>query len=365
MIDEKDHLNINHREGPMSKINVLGIDLAKNIFQVHGNDEKGRCVLKKKLSRTKLKEFVCNLEPCLIGMEACGGAHDWARRFKKMGHEVKLISPQFVKPFVKTNKNDARDAEAIAEAVVRPNMRFVSVKEPLQQEMKSLHRVRERLIKNRTALSNQVRGLLQEFGLVMNTGLSRLNAELPGIIEDADNGLSPGMREILENLRQELKIVQEHIEFYEQRIKKISAASGLCQRLEEIEGVGVMTSTAVISTVADARVFKNGRQFSAYLGLVPKQHSSGGKNILLGISKRGDGYLRKLLIHGARAVVEHVDKKDNRIHSWVKAVEKRRGKNKAVVALANKNARVIWALMAHGDRFKERIIHVSSQKQTE
>jgi len=346
----------------MSKIKVLGIDLAKTIFQVHGNDEFGHCVLKKKLSRTKLKEFLYHLEPCLIGMEACGGAHDWARRFKKMGHEVKLMSPQFVKPYVKTNKNDAKDAEAIAEAVVRPNMHFVSVKEPIQQEMKSLHRVRERLIKNRTALGNQVRGLLQEFGLVMSQGLSHLKAELPGIIEDAENELSTGMREILENLRQELKIIQDHIEFYEKRIKKISVESGLCQRLEEIEGVGVMTSTAVVATVGDAGVFKNGRQFSAYLGLVPRQHSSGGKNILLGISKRGDGYLRRLLIHGARAVVEHVDKKDNRIHSWVKAIEKRRGKNKAVVALANKNARVIWALMAHGDRFKEQTNDVSSQK---
>ena len=335
----------------MSKIKVLGIDLAKNIFQVHGNDENGRCVLQKKLSRKGLLEFMVNMEPCLIGMEACGGSNNWARKFRKMGHEIRLISPQFVKPFVKTHKNDARDAEAIAEALVRPNMRFVPIKMPWQQEVQSLHRVRERLIGNRTALVNQSRGFLQEFGRVLAKGVGQLMAQIPFILEDAQNELPPLMREIIAHLYQQLKTLKEDIQFCDQKIIQIIRSSELCQRLQEIPGVGPITSSAV--STLDAKAFKNGREFSAYLGLVPKQRSSGGKNVLLGISKRGNGYLRKLLVHGARSVLKTAHLKDNRICRWVSALEKRRGRNRACVALANKNARIIWALMARGESFRE------------
>lgn len=335
----------------MENIYVVGIDLAKEIFQIHGNDKHGRCVGKKRLTRKKLPEFLANLPKCIVAMEACGGSSYWARKSLAAGHEVKLISPQFVKPFVKTNKNDAADAEAIAEAAVRPNMRFVSMKTAEQQDLQILHRVRERMVKERTAISNQIRGFLQEYGLVTAKGIIRLKLDLPGMIADEKNELTPTTREILLELLAQLRVADERVGTYDGKIKQISRKSEICRRLEKIPGIGPMTSTTALATVGDPKVFKNGRQFSAFVGLVPRQHSSGGKSVLLGISKRGDIYLRKLLIHGARAVIRFIDTRDDPRSRWIKDLVLRCGKNKAAVALANKNARTIWALMATGHEY--------------
>lgn len=343
----------------MENIYVVGIDLAKEIFQIHGNDKYGRCVGKKRLTRKKLSEFLVNLPKCIVAMEACGGSSYWARKSLAAGHEVKLISPQFVKPFVKSNKNDAADAEAIAEAAVRPNMRFVSMKSAEQQDLQILHRVRERIVKERTAIGNQIRGFLQEYGLITAKGIIRLKLDLPGMIADEKNELTPTTREILLELLGQLRVADERVGIYDGKIKQISRESEICRRLEKIPGVGPMTSTTVLATLGDPKVFKNGRQFSAFVGLVPRQHSSGGKSVLLGISKRGDIYLRKLLIHGARAVIRFCDTRDDPRSRWVQKLVSHCGKNKAAVALANKNARTIWALMATGHEY------VSSKTMTE
>lgn len=338
----------------MNKITVLGIDLAKNIFQLHGADDRGKAVLKKKLNRQQLALFIVNLPKCTVAMEACGGSHYWARKFQAMGHEVKLISPQFVKPFVKSNKNDAHDAEAIVEAAQRPNMRFVAVKSVEQQDALCLHRVRERLIRGRTALVNEIRGLLHEYGVVVPQGIKKLRSALPEILEQDDNQLSDLGRKLFSQLYLELCGFDKRVEIYNAKIEAQSKSSEVCQKIMKIPGVGPLTATAIVASVGNAKLFTNGRQMSAWLGLVPKQSSSGGKENLLGISKRGDSYIRKLLIHGARAVLQ-VSKTaavDTPKTVWLKKLEERRGFNKACVALANKNARVIWKLLATDDVYR-------------
>lgn len=337
----------------MEKITTLGIDLAKNVFQLHGIDEHGKIVFSKKLSRAKLKEFIVNLPACLIGMEACGGANYWARQFQRYGHTVKLMSPQFVKPYVKSNKNDDKDAQAIAEAVRRPTMNFVTIKQIAHQDIQCAHRIRERLVHNRTALSNQMRGLLSEYGIVLAEGLSKLRKELPMILEDATNELTDSGRELFFELLQELGELDKQIAKYNKKIQRIYDQDETCQRIGKVEGVGPLTATAMVAAVSDPREFKNGRQLSAWLGLVPRQNSSGGKTVLLGISKRGNQYVRGLLIHGARSVLIKCGNKTDRRSLWLKQKEKTRGFNRACVALANKNARVIWALMAHKTEYKK------------
>ena len=334
------------------EISVLGIDLAKTVFQLHGVNRSGKVILRKKLSRGQLLEFVANLPRCLIGMEACGGANYWAREFKKLGHEVKLMSPQFVKPYVKSNKNDMADAEAICEAVDRPNMRFVAIKQVEQQDIQSLHRVRERLVKTRTALSNEIRGLLQEYGIVLPRKISQLRSGLPLIIESSGNQLTSMSQELLRNLMEELQGIDCRVSDYDKKIKSIHDAHPVCKRLSKIPGVGPITATALIASICDPGAFKNGRELSAWLGLVPRQNSSGGKEKLLGISKRGDVYLRKLLIHGARAALYWIDNKEDRRSLWAKKIIEKRGMNRAAVALANKNARTIWVLMARGEEYR-------------
>jgi len=337
----------------MKEVSTLGIDIAKNVFQLHGVDRRERVVLNKQLTRLKLLNFIAKLPPCLIGIEACSGANYWAREFKKFGHDVKQMSPQFVKPYVKSNKNDYRDAEAIAEAVRRPTMRFVPTKQIWQQDMECIHRIRERLIQQRTALSNQMRGLLSEYGIVMAQGVSKLKKQLPLIIEDVSNELTDKSRKLFDQLLEELKNIEDRLMKYDSEIKQLSLNNEACQRLQSIPGVGPLTATAVLATLSDAKIFKNGRQFSAWLGLVPRQNSSGGKTLLLGISKRGNRYVRTLLVHGARSVLKIVQNKKDRINQrLVKKIEEK-GFNKMSVALANKNARVIWALMAHGTHYKK------------
>ena len=333
------------------KITTIGIDLAKSVFHVHGADELGKPVLKKRLSRKKLLPFLANITPCLVGMEACGGAHFWAREIKKLGHDVRLMSPQFVKPYVKTNKNDFNDAEGICEAVGRANMRFVPIKSPAQQDLQAVHRIRAQLVKSRTAQGNQIRGLLAEYGIVIPKGLGRLRAELPWILEDAENALSMMARRFIADLAVRLSELDDRIAQYDKEIQRAFKQNDAARRIEQVEGVGPLVATAIVGAVGDAKEFKNGRQLSAWLGLVPKQHSTGGKTVLLGISKRGDTYIRTLLIHGARSVVSYVDRKekDDPRSRWLRQLKARHGTNAAAVALANKNARIIWALLTKGE----------------
>jgi transposase len=337
------------KDSKKSIVTVVGIDLAKNTFHLHGVDARGNGVLRKKLSRAKLAEVMVRRAPCLVGLEACAGAHYWARKFTAMGHEVRMVGPQFVKPYVKSNKNDAADAEAICEAVQRPTMRFVPTKSVEQQDIQSLHRARSMAVAHRTAQANQIRGLLMEYGVVIPQGIGNLRKALPGVLEDADNELSGMFRELLAELREELGRLDGRIAGYDARIKDLSRQSELCQRLMTIPGVGPMSATALVAAVADTSVFKSGREMAAWLGLVPRQHSTGGKPKLLGISKRGDAYLRKLLIDGARAALRVADKKQDRRSRWVLEVAGRRGHNIAAVALANKNARAAWVLLRRGE----------------
>lgn len=333
------------------KITTIGIDLAKEVFQIHGVNEHGKIVLRKQLRRNAMTEYFANLAPCLIGMEACGSSHYWARKLSEFGHTVKLMSPQFVKPYVKTNKHDMADAEAICEAVSRPNMRFVPIKNVEQQAILSVHRARQGLVKARTAQANQIRGLLAEFGIVMPQGIHSIAKRLPDIPEDAENGLPGIMRRLLRRLNDHLAELNRQVEELELQIKLWHKNNEASQKLEAIPGIGPITASAIVATVGDAREFKNGRQLAAWFGLVPKQYSSGGKQTLLGISKRGDTYLRILLIHGARAVVRFAENKAEST-SWLRKLMMRRNKNIAAVALANKNARIIWALLA-----KDRTFH--------
>ncbi|HRB97934.1 MAG TPA: IS110 family transposase [Nitrosomonas sp.] len=332
------------------KITTIGIDLAKEVFQVHGVDAQGKAVLRKQLRRSEMVRFFANLEPCLIGMEACGGSHHWARKLGEFGHTVKLMSPQFVKPYVKTNKHDMADAEAICEAVSRPNMRFVPIKNVEQQTILSVHRARQGFVKARTAQSNQIRGLLSEFGIVIPRGIQSIIKQMPEILEDGENGLLGIMRALLERLTENLKEMSRQVDELEKQIVLWHRENEASRRLAEISGIGPITASAIVATVGRAKEFKNGRQLAAWMGLVPRQHSSGGKQNLLGISKRGDTYLRTLLIHGARAVIRFAENKA-KPESWLRKLMARRNKNIAAVALANKNARIVWALLVNNQTF--------------
>ena len=333
-------------------INLLAIDLAKNVFQLHGVDERGQVVLRKQVTRKKLPEVVHNIPPCRIVMEACASAHHWARRFQAMGHTAELIAAQFVTPFVKSQKNDRTDAEAIAEAASRPTMRYVPVKTVEQQDVQTLHRIRSLLMRDRIAQGNQIRGLLAEYGVIVPQGSARVRELLPAILEDADNDLTVLTRKMFAELYERLVVLDERIAHYDRQIQQLHRASPQSRRLEQVRGVGPLIATAVLASVRDAKVFKNGRQFAAWLGLVPRQHSSGGKPRLLGITKRGDKYLRMLLVHGARAVVTQAARRDDPFSRWINTLRERRGMNVTVVAVANKTARVIWAMLAKGEDYR-------------
>jgi transposase len=315
---------------------------------VHGVDERGKTVLRKQLKRTQVKTFFANLPACLIGMEACGGAHYWARELQRLGHTVKLMPAQYVKAYVKSNKNDAADAEGICEAVGRPNMRFVAIKSAEQQAILVVHRARQGMVKARTAQANQIRGLLAEFGVVIPPGISAIGKRLPEILEDGDNGLPGTLRELLVKLRANLDHLQHQIDEFEGEIARWHQDHAASRRLAEVPGIGILTASALVATIGDATNFASGRQLSAALGVVPAQASSGGKTTLLGISKRGDSYLRTLLIHGARAVLRQAKRHPERATPWLRALLARRPVN--VVALANKNARIAWALLAQPAR---------------
>ena len=328
------------------KIMRIGIDLAKNVFQVHGVDVQEKPALRRLLKRHQMVSFFQKLSPCLIGMEACASSHYWARTLAAMGHDVKLMAPQFVKPYVKGNKNDANDAEAICEAVGRPNMRFVAVKTIAQQDIQALHRIRHELVHQRTAKVNQIRGLMGEYGITVAPRVTMLRKHLPEILEDAENGLSADFRVLLDGLREDLVYLDKRIEALDRRIQQLAHAHADARRLQALRGVGPMTATALMAALGDGRMFRRGRDAAAWCGLVPGQHSSGGKDRLLGISKRGDAYLRTLLIHGARAVIKTAQHKEDRLSRWLQSLCSRRNKNIAAVAVANKTMRMAWALLS-------------------
>jgi transposase len=327
---------------------TVGIDLAKKIFHLVGTDTTGKIVWRKRLTRHALVPFMAQLPPVTIGMEACGGAHYWARQFHQQGHTVKLMAPQFVKPYVKSNKNDMRDAEAIAEAVTRPTMRFVPIKDVDQQDIQALHRVRERLIGARTALINEVHGLMQEYGIVIPKGVAKFRQAVVDKLESEKDKLTALSQELFGKLVKEFAALEDQIASYQEKLDTLATTHPECQRLMTIPGIGPLTATALMAAVGDVGVFKNGRQFAAWLGLVPKQHSTGGQSLLLGISKRGDSYLRKLLIHGARATLRWVKLQTDRRSQWIRGLLARRGWNRTAVAVANKNARIVWALLSRG-----------------
>ena len=344
-------LNKNTQEDPVMNISILAIDLAKDVFQLHGNNEAGKCILRKKLRRSELLPFIANLPKCKIVMEACSGAHHWSREFIKLGHVALMISPQFVKPFVKTNKNDSADAEAIAEAAMRPNMRFVPLKEIWQQELQALHRARSLMIAQRVAFTNALRGFLREQGYVCRSGDKPLRKLVTELFAE-ESKFSGHFRDLIIRMLANIEAIQLEINHLEAQIKDFAKYDERCKRIQEINGVGPLTASAIVASMGDPRNFKNGRHFSAWLGLVPKQNSSGGKDQLLGISKRGDTYLRSLLIHGARAVIQFAHQRDDYRSQWALKKVETRGMNKATVALANRNARVIWAMLAKNEVYK-------------
>ena len=333
-------------------ITTVGLDLAKNLFQAHGADAQGRPVLKRRLARGKVLEFFANLPPCLVGLEACGAAHHWARELKKLGHEVRLMPPQYVRPYVKTNKHDAADAEACCEAVTRPGMRFVPVKGEEQQSLLMLHRVREQLLKQRTATINALRAHLAEFGVVAARGRRGLRELLAVVADQEDRRLPPLVRELLRALAEHLRGLEERTAEVDRRLLEAARADAACARLAAVPGIGPVVATALVATVGDAKAFASGRHLAAWLGLVPRQHSSGGKERLLGISKRGDGYLRRQLVHGARALVKVSRGREGRPWAWIDGLLARRPFNVVAAAVANKLARIAWALLSRGETYR-------------
>ena len=327
-------------------IDILGIDLAKRVFQLHGADRGGSAKYGAKVMRAELLTTVRKLAPRIVAMEGCSSAHYWGRRFKELGIEVRLISPQYVSPFVKTNKNDANDAATIVEAASRPTMRFVPVKSVEQQDMRAVHRVRELLVHQRTALINQVRGLLGERGVIIAQTPAAFKRAVPVALAQCEGDMTSTFQAILIELLEQMRFLEERITRTNQWIAAFMKHSVLCQKIQAIDGVGPITATAMVAAVGDAKEFKNGRHLSAWLGLVPRQYSSGGKSRLMGISKRGNSYLRTLLIHGARSVLKYIAGKTDTRSRWLQELIARRGYNRAAVALANKNARVIQVLLS-------------------
>lgn len=333
-------------------IAVIGIDIGKNCFHLHivyDGDPKPK---RKKLTRNSLYEYIAQLSPCILAMEACGGAHHLARKFISQGHSVKLISPQFVKPFLKSNKNDYNDAEAIAEAACRPSMRFVTVKSEEQQSLQLTHRFRQKLVRQRTALINEVRGALLEVGITLAQGAHKVRGYLPGILADAENSLCQSLRALLAQLYEDIKYLDGRIAEYDQSIEEAAESEADCQRLITVPGIGSLTAVALHAAVGDAKQFKSGREMSAWIGLTPRQYSTGGKPKLSGISKRGDRYLRTLLIHCARSIICRLKDESNHCKQWALALKSRSNLNVAVVALANKLARIAWAVITKGECYK-------------
>jgi transposase len=334
------------------ELDTIGIDLGKTTFHVVGLNPAGEVAVRRKFSRLQLLRFTANLRVRLIGMEACGGSHFLGRSRREQGHEVRLMPAQYVKPYVKTNKNDYIDAEAIAEAVGRPRMRFVPIKSDDQLDLQSLHRVRDRWVAHRTSVINQIRGLSLERGITFRKGRRHAEASLPRVMEDPDNGLSGPLRMLLGQLQGELRQLQSQIDEADMRIGKAAGENEPCQRLMAIPGIGPVTATAVVASIGSGAEFRKARAFATWLGLVPKQHSTGGKQRLLGISKRGNQYLRRLFVHGARAVLQCRDKQSPGLSHWLAQLVARAHTNIVAVALANKLARIAWAVLFRGEPYR-------------
>ncbi len=334
------------------ELTTIGIDLGKSVFHLVGLDRHGRVVLRRRLSRSRLVILTANLPRCVVGMEACSGAHHLGRALAGQGHDVRLMPPQYVRPFVKGNKNDYLDAMAIAEAVQRPTMRFVPLKSPEQLDLQAMHRVRDRLVSRRTALINQIRGFLLERGVAVRAGRSSLRGQMARLLDEAEAALSPFLRQLLDDLWREWQQLEEQLDRITRRITDVARRNEACRRLAGVPGIGPLTATALVAAVADGSAFAKGRDLAAWLGLVPKQQSTGGKPRLLGISKRGNPYLRRLLIHGARSLFTHLDRERPGLGTWLAALEARTHRNVAVVALANKLARIAWAVLAKGEGYR-------------
>ena len=330
----------------------IGIDLGKTTFHLVALDERGKIVVRKTFSRKQLFAYTAKLKTALIGLEACAGAHFVGASLRAQGHDVRLIPAQFVKPFLKSNKNDYLDAEAIAEAVARQNMRFVPIKTDDQLDLQAFHRVRDRLVGRRTALINQIRGFLLERGIAIAQGPATLRKQIPCLLEDAKQNLTPRLRRLLEHLWQEWKQLEQEIEEVSAEIQLVADQDAACQRLRQIPGVGPLVATATVASIGNGAAFGKGRDFAAWLGLTPRQHSTGGKPRLLGISKRGNAYLRRMFVHGARALLLRVKYDTGRLGQWARQLELRAPRNKVIVAVANKLARIAWAVLSSGNEFR-------------
>jgi transposase len=338
------------------ELHTLGIDLGKSVFHAVGLNQRGEVLMRKRFSRTQLLHFTVNLRVDLIGMEACGGSHFLGRALREQGHEVRLIPAQYVKPFVKTNKNDYLDAEAIAEAVGRPTMRFVPIKSDDQLDLQSLHRIRERWVVRRTAAVNQIRGLLLERGVTIRKGRKYVDQQLPTILEDADLKLSGALRTLLAQLKGELDQLAGRIGEVDAVIERTASEHEACKRMLAIPGIGPVTATAIVAAIGNGFAFGKGRDFAAWIGLVPRQHSTGGKQRLLGISKRGNPYLRRLFVLGARAVLQKRTLQSSGLSSWLEHLTSRTHPNVAAIALANKLARIAWAVLSRGEPYRPSVL---------
>lgn len=336
----------------MNEITTVGLDLAKNVFHLVMLDAREQELSRRKLRRGQVLEFFAQLPACRVGMEGCGGAQYWAREIEALGHEVRVVAAQHVKAFLRGNKHDYNDARAIAEAVNRPGIRAVAVKTQAQQDLQALHRLRQGCVAERTALANRLRGLLGEAGRVLPKGMAQLRRRLPALLEQTEPAFSPVLREALGQGYEHLLELDRHLARYDRQIKRLGEASDACQWLQTIPGFGPLTASAFYTRIGHGEGFRRGRDVSAALGLVPRQHSSAGKARLLGISRRGDPYLRGLLIHAARAVGIRAPGKHDRLSRWVQRLRAERGFNKAVVALANKLARIAWAVLHHRQPYR-------------
>jgi transposase len=334
------------------QVHSVGIDLGKTTFHLVALGAVGKVLVRKKFTRKQLLAYTANMQTSLIGLEACSGAHFLGRALRKQGHDVRLIAAQFVKPFVKSNKNDFVDAEAIAEAVERKNMRFVPIKTDDQLDLQAIHRVRDRLISRRTAVINQLRAFLLERGMVFAQKPARLKTAMADILENAEADLTPQMRNLINMLWGEWQLVEQQVEALSDELERISASDAGCTRIRQIPGIGPVVATAIVAAIGNGAAFRRGRDFAAWLGIVPRQYSTGGKAKLFGISKRGNVYLRKVLIHGARAAVLRIKRDRAPIGAWLDALDSRAPKNVVVVAMANKLARIAWAVLSTGEDYR-------------
>ena len=333
-------------------IKTVGIDIGKTWFHLVGCNRVGTPVARHKFNRDKLMQFVANLPKSLIGMEACPGSQHLARAFQRHGHEVRLIAPKFIKPYLKGQKNDFNDAAAIAEAVTRPTMRFVAPKSNDQLDLQAVHRIRDRLIGERTAVINQIRAFLIEYGLPVREGRAALRRNLADVLEDAENGLSGRMRELIARLRDHWRQLESQITQCTREIELVAQRDDNCRRLGSVPGIGPLGATALIAAVGNGAAFGKGRELAAWLGLVPRQHTTGGKPTLLGISKRGNSYIRKIFIHGARSLLQHLKRDNHELGRWISQLEQRAHKNVVVVAIANKMPRIAWAVLARQENYR-------------